>query len=282
MSKKLTLAAILILGTVNSHAQNYSSIMKETLTAQLGNQIKGYQIFDYPTDNWGLISSYRRNTKNFECAMLGCIGKENKGSLVNNLNMDGFAEIATGGGPIVIDDERKKTLALSFLLPKIYKILNISSAIDNEQVTNVKLNLGPVVFRKLIPSKYENYLKSLPETDRIKRLFKDRQLVFIAEDCIINSMSLEITVDRTTSTKIDASLGLDSTTIVSKIVDSGELGLKIIKSIDGKYTFNIERPVIFARLAKRQPSGSSLSSAPPQNYDNYPNVDTDKILLEKK
>lgn len=283
MSRKLILSVAILLATNFAQAQSYSKILKEALSDELRKQMKGYQIFDYPTDNFGLITTFRKNTKdeNFKCAMLDCIGKKNDGSLTENLTMDGFAAIGTGGGTITIEEVQKKQLALSFILPKIYKILNISNKIDNEKITNIKLNVGPIVFRKLIPGKYEDYLKTLPADDSKRQLFNSGKMVFITADCVIQTMSIEISLDKTSAMSIDGSVGWDATTVAAQVLDKAELGLKISKSTDGKYTFELKHPVVFARLAKKQNAAGSLNAST-KNYEEYPTVDADEIILEKK
>ncbi|WP_431294145.1 hypothetical protein [Pedobacter sp. P26] len=121
MSRLLLLSLMVLLGSVTANAQNYNKLMGKAIKKAIGNDLKGYETFSYPTDNYGLITSFDNKStkaKNFLCDMWNCIGQERPAtSSPDWLSMKGFAAVGAGGS-VDLTDEEKRPLHSKSCFPK--------------------------------------------------------------------------------------------------------------------------------------------------------------------
>jgi len=286
---KLFIAVCFTLTASYAQGQNYGKLLKSAIKAQLGNDLKGYQVFDSPTDNFGLITTYKKNTKdaNFECDMFDCIGVTAPSSLDQNwMKMNGFAATGDNGRTINLSQDVQKELGITAVLPKIFKVVGLSTSFTDEQISHLDLTLGKVYFRKLRKTPMQGYLMGLDKESRHYKLFNSGQMVLIVADVVIESMDVEITLKDTSATAIDTKFGWSGNTVAAKILDSAALGIKITKQSAGKYKFTLSHPVIFARLAAKQPKAGELGAANSDNFDEWivtdENIEIDPTKIPSK
>jgi hypothetical protein len=274
----LTLMAIVI--ALGSYAQNYSKILKDAIKKSLGNDLKGYDVLDYPMDNCGLLTTYRKNAKpkNFEFDMFDYGIDKSKLTDTGALSLNGYASVQQGGGTITIDQDMQNKLGVDFILPKIFSVLGLTSKYDKTKIVNLKLTLGPVAFRLLKKANVEPFIKAKPQDSRMYQLFDSGQLVMVVADCVITKMDVEITLKDTSTLGIDAHFGWKGSTVASKILDSATVGVNVSKQVGGTYKFSLIRPVIFARIASKQPHGGSLEDADKKYFEDWLNVDADQVV----
>lgn len=275
MKKTIYLASafFLTLCTNNlSFAQNYNKIMGKSIKKAIGDDLKGYKVFSYPTDNFGLITSYENSLSedNFLCDMLNCVGFNDPNG-ANWLNLNDFAAVG-GGGAISLKEKKKSKFAIEVLMPKIYDVVGINAGFEKEKETEITLNIGKAYIRKLRRDKIVDYINSLDNSKSIKRAFINGSLVLVVADCVIDNMSVTVKVNQKISTKLDAELGITGSTVAAKVFQDTSLSVQFEKKSEGVYTFTISHPVIFARLIKKQPGAGYLGNE--DNFESWSKVDS--------
>ncbi|NWL03616.1 hypothetical protein DM790_22585 [Flavobacterium collinsii] len=236
--------------------------MGKAVKKAIGSDLKGYQIFSYPTDNFGLITSYENSVSdlNFLCDMWNCIGVNDETVDSENwLKLNNFAGVG-GGGTITLSEKNKTKVAVDVILPKIYDVVGLTAGFKKDQTKEINITIGKAFLRKLRREPIIDYINSLNSDKSLKKAFDNGNLVIVVADCVIESITVSVKVDQVIGGNIDAKLGITGTNVASKIFQDAQLSVNVEKNSSGTYTFKVLHPVIFARLAKKQPSGGSLSS----------------------
>lgn len=262
MSRLLLLSLMVLFGGLAASAQNYNKLMGKAIKKAIGNDLKGYETFSYPTDNYGLITSFDNKStkaKNFICDMWNCIGLERPTeSTADWLSMKGFAAVGAGGS-VELTDKEKKTFALKVLLPKIYDVVGVTASVENEKTANVTLSIGKAYIRMLRKKPILDFIKTLNKSYPLREAFDENRLAIIVADCVIDGLSVTVEVDQKKAAEFDSKFNLPANTVAGKILSDGELSLSVSKNNIGSYTFKVNHPVIYARLAKKQPASGELS-----------------------
>lgn len=273
--KKRTSTIILIICTIfctESFAQNYNKIMGKSIKKAIGFDLEGYQIFSYPTDNFGLITSYENSVTdtNFLCDMWNCIGVNDANSKSANwLTLNNFAGVG-GGGTIELSQRKKTKVAVEAVLPKIYDVVGVTGGFKKERTTEINITIGKAYLRKLRRDEITNYINNLDNTKSVKKAYNNGNLVLVVADCVIENMSVSVKVDQETAADLDAKLGISGTTIAAKVFQDLSLSVKVEKSSSGTYSFKVTHPVIFARLTKKQPGAGSLGAG--DDFSDWPMI----------
>ncbi|MDR3678914.1 MAG: hypothetical protein P4L41_03035 [Flavipsychrobacter sp.] len=266
----LITAFILLVSYQQCLAQNYNRIMGRAIKRAVGKDLRGFQTFSYPTDNFGLITSYVNSVspENFICDMWNCIGVNSTAGLssIEWLKMKDFAGVGSGGA-ITLSQQRKTKLAINVLLPKIYDVIGITGGFSAERTTNITISIGQAYFRNLRKDPMTSYINGLDNSSSLKKAYLNGNLVLIVSDCVIEDLSVSVTVNSEDSAKINAKFG-DAAT--SKIFSDASLSVEVDRSSTGTYTFKVSHPIIFARLAKKQPSAGTLGAE--NNFDSWKSI----------
>lgn len=286
MNKKI-LFVVFILSIIcwtESFAQSYNRIMGRAVKKAIGSDLKGYQIFSYPTDNFGLITSYENSVSdtNFLCDMWNCIGVNDVNSGSSNwLSLNNFAGVGAGG-TIELSQKKKTKVAIDIILPKIYDIVGVSGGFKKEQTTEINITIGKAFLRKLRRDEILQHINSLDNTKSVKKAYNNGNLVLVVADCVIEDMSVSVKVDQEISTNLDAKLGITGTSVATKVFQDASLSVKVEKTSSGTYTFKVSHPVIFARLIKKQPGAGTLGAS--NDFTEWPTVVTtfDKSGLKNR
>lgn len=252
---------IFFIGKEISHAQNYNKIMGKAIKKSIGDDLKGYQTFSYPTDNFGLITSYNEAAvdENFICDMWDCIGVDTaKSSSATWLDMNKFAAVG-GGGSLNLSEKDQKQLAIGVILPKIFSIIGVNAKVNNDKTTQITINIGKAYLRKLRRQPMVDYLRKLDKTTELAKAFSNGTLVLAVADCVIEDLSVEVKVGKQDSIALAAKIGtVPGSTVASKIFSDASLSVAVTRNLSGTYTFKVNHPVIYARLLKKQPTSSAL------------------------
>ncbi|WP_316814478.1 hypothetical protein [Pedobacter nyackensis] len=274
----LLLLGFFLQGREMANAQNYNKLMGKAIKKSIGTDLKGYQTFSYPTDNYGLITSFNKSamTENFICDMWNCIGVDNINSKSENwLDMNGFAAVG-GGGSIDLSEKDQRKFALNILLPKIYDMIGFSGKIKNDKTTQVTVTIGKGYIRMLRKKPILDYIKS--SSGPLKNAYDNNNLVIIVADCVIDGLSVAIQVDKKDSLALESKLQIPANTVAGKIFSDASLSLAITKDVSGKYTFKVSHPVIYARLAKKQPISEELEGDTSITFDKWLDVNENEYL----
>jgi len=235
----------------------YNKIMTQKIRQSLGEDYKTYQAFSYPTNNFGLATSYTPqgeseaiDNRDFLCDMWNCLGVKDEdipGETAPWLRMNGFAAVGGNGATISLTETEQNDLTLGALLPDIFQVIGLTGKFNRQQVVNTKLQIGRAYPRLLRRSEMENYINALPDSNRLKVAFKSAKLLLIVGDVVIDQMKIVLDVDQTVGAALEAELAGK----VGQIFNNGKLEVKLGSTAQGEYTFEVTKPVIVMRLARR-------------------------------
>jgi hypothetical protein len=260
--------AVLVMGCGGG---NYNAIMTKKITEALGKDFERYQTFSYPTNNFGLATTYlssdstsEMRDEDFYCDSWDCIGAATKipDDPKAEREMLGYAAVGGNGAAITLDEKTGNQLALNVVLPEVYDVLKISGGFDEKKMIHTVLEIGQAYPRVLRRPQMEAYLRKLPPSDRRKKAFDQGTLVIVVADVIVDHMRVTIEVDQSVQAALDAAL--KSPVPQLKVGKGAQVNVKPSRETNGKYTFDVTRPVIISRLGKRQERGAVLL-APPSN-----------------
>lgn len=255
-------------------ATNYGSLMEQKVKAALGGDFKEYQWLSYPTNNFGLATAFilprpkaKPSDKNEWCATFTCLGMEDKNvptDPVEVLSVAGYADTGEGGGPLSLSDEEKRSLAISAVLPAVFRLLGLNVAVGATSDVKTELTMGPATKRFLKKQKMLDYINQLPSSNKLKQAFDENRLALVVADVVIDSMDVTITPNKDKNANVDAKLNSN----VGKILGSGsDFTVKVDSAANGVYGLKIQRPVIVARLTLTQPfEGRGPGGTPPPQF----------------
>jgi len=252
--------------------EEYSEVMQQKIKTLLGEDFKDYTWSSYPTDNFGIVTSYDPakgdsfGDMNFLCATWSCLSMQVPTDPDKKLNIAGFADVGNNGGIIKLSEKETTDLATSVVLPEIYEIVKVSADAGANTDVKTQMTLGRVYPRKLIRSKMLAYVKTLQSDDPMKAAFERGNLTLIVADVVIDSMLVKIQVDKTKQAKL--AVDLASKLEVGKIFKGAKLELKVNRADNGEFEFEVVKPVILAVLARKQPQAGVLE-APGTGWDDW-------------
>jgi hypothetical protein len=95
----------------------------------------------------------------------------------------------------------------------------------------------------------------------MKQAFVEGRLILIVADGVIDSMDVQLKLDRDRHASLDAELSSKVPGGVGKLFGEGSK-LEVVgkKVTNGEYTFQVTKPVILAVLPRRQPQAGVLES----------------------
>jgi|GEM_PF-2313603 len=242
----------------SGYSQSLNQKMVNAIVAAIGGDLKGYKTFSYPTDNFGVITSYEKRVsdKRFLCDTWHCIGYNNAPKNANTwLDVYGYV-VPSGGQAIQLDQETANSYGAEVALPKIADILNVGINFNSVQKKDVKVRLGKAYKRRLLKDSLIKYFNDPKVASSAKTAFLTGKLRLIVADLVIDDLSVEVTVNDTTTAELEAKLGKAN----SKVFNDASLAFKMQRVNKGTYKFSVDHPVIFAYLSKRQPAAGSLGT----------------------
>lgn len=272
MKKTISLiAACIIVASLSIESvfcQSYNKVMTKAVKESLGKDFDKFSAFSYPTNNFGMITSFENSMKpkNQLCAMNRCLTGLDPLVGAEWIDLKGLADIGRGG-KITLEQEVQNSLSISAVLPKLWNVLGISTTFDNNTIKKTQLDIGPGIVRYLNKLKFDAYIKNLPANDLYKKKFNEGNLVIITADVIVESLTATVEVDQTTAAKLDAKLDAGQ---LSKEFGNVELNFKMERTSQGKYTFVVSTPVIILRLARKQPSAGELGAVDKKDFETWP------------
>lgn len=167
----LVIAGILFL-PLHSAAQGYNKKTIKAIKKAIGDDLKGYKIFSYPTDNFGVITSYESKVDNTTqiCATWSCLGYGSTDIPTDKtkwINVDDYASVG-GGAQVTLDDKTQKKLAVNTILPKIYNVIDLDAGLDKSSLVSTSLVIGKAYKRYVEKQKTTDYINSLENTNLLK------------------------------------------------------------------------------------------------------------------
>jgi hypothetical protein len=236
-------------------AASYGDMLgKKVIDALVDKNDRGnWRAVAYPTDNFGVGTAYDDKTDaGFLCATVRCLGLKTPEAVSD--------WVSTGtGGTVALTAEDKKQLTIAAVLPKLFQIIGFSAKSDSNSVVVTKADIGAITKRYLDRGKAEAYLKSLPESEPIKRAFLEKRLRIVAADMVASSFVASINVDQSRAKELDAKLAQN----VGKVLGAdSDFSVKISGGKKGQFQVSTQHPVVVAVLIRKQPKAGVLESAP--------------------
>lgn len=262
-------AAVSLSVTVGCKSFDYTKVMRQRVSSALGPEFQRYQVLSYPTDNFGVATMFdgSANNANFLCDTWNCLGINPVPTDESRLrDVNGFAAVGGGGATISLTEKEKTDIALNLLLPEIYQIVNAGGGYQKKQVVSTTLTIGQAYPRLLRRLQFLPFIQALPKTDLRREAFDAGRLAVIVGDVVLTGVSLKVNLNQTAAGNLDATFD-PALPIKVKLFNGAQLGVKVTKEAEGVYTFEMPRPVVAMRLAKKQPAAGSLQAA--RNFDDW-------------
>lgn len=264
MNRKTALQFILVivgftLFTSCNHA-DYQALMQDKLQSFAGKDIKKYKWISYPTNNFGIGTSFflikqgdLPTDDRQICATYSCLSiTENAQSPPTHevlLKANGFADI--GHGPSLLLNEAEQVKILTALnLPKLIQKLDLGAEFKIGHDINLTIDIGKAYKRNLNMDKFLSYLKQLPSDARMRVAFMDKKLSIVVSDFVIDGFSMTVSASGGAVANLDAKLS----SAVGSVIDAGSgIALTVGKTGDGVYILKSPEPLIIARLNSKYP-----------------------------
>jgi hypothetical protein len=240
----------------------------------IGLDVKDYQALSYPTNSFGVVTTYKSPGQgkavadgDFLCATWKCLGVEAAAAPTNAddvlaVRLEGVEYAAKGqGGTIKLTAEHANEYALKVVLPKVQQVLNLGVGLDSKSVVKVELELGPATKRLLSKPDFLAYLegskRQTPTKIGLQKAFAQGALVLVVGDVVINSIKATVTTSKEVAPSVDAKLG----GLTSKVFSDAEASFKVTKKLDATYEVESTGPVVALRLLREQPGAGQLGAS---------------------
>lgn len=280
-SSSILLMLALLTSTV-SYSQNYNKKFKKAIQKSLGKDYKHYQFLSYPIDNFGVLSCYENSPKDENIAaetssFLGAAPKNRE----EWLNLKGFIFTPGEGGTIKLDSKSQTEVAVSTILPKVFEALKLTASFNSKKVVRAEVFINKGYRRLYNPDKFQKFIVD-SMSGKANYAYKNKTLVYVCGDFVIDSMVVKVTIDQDLAAKVDAELaslpaGITSNPSDSTQSSSTKVNVGINRTAGGSYTITFNKPVIVARLIKYQPQEGPLDG----NTTDYATKVEDPSLIKK-
>ncbi|MDO8777611.1 MAG: hypothetical protein Q7K57_54630 [Burkholderiaceae bacterium] len=267
------LACVLILTAFPGCPPKSGNLLAKKIQEVLGEDVKEYQGLSYPTNSFGVATSYNSpesgkpvSDADFVCATWKCLGidssssepKDQKAQLVVSVGGVEYAQIGSGGSITLSSDEASQ-YAFTAMLPKIEGVLNLGGGLDAKSVTKVELQMGRATKRFLGKPDFIAYLNGVsspgPTKQALQTAFSQGGLSVVVADVVLDSIVATITTSSELGSKIDAKLG----GVASAVFSDAETSFKVTKANASTYKVETTGPVVAMRLIKKQPGQGALA-----------------------
>lgn len=260
-------ATLMLTACPTKPTADYTAALKQAI----GDEVKGYQALSYPTNSFGIATTFTAaepgkpvSDGDFLCATWKCLGAPG-GTLPTNpdqaLNVTvrgtNYAEIGKGG-PVKLDTDSANDYAFKVALPKIQQILNLGVGLNDKSATKVELEFGAATKRYLSKPDFIAYVNSLdnasPTKAQLQKAFAQGALVVVVADVVIDSIKATVTASNELAPELNLKLG----GVASKVFSDAEASFKVTKKDSATYVIESVGPVVALRLLKAQPGAGLL------------------------
>jgi hypothetical protein len=251
-----------LLCAVLAACHDYGDTMREAFKSAFGSDYKEYEFVSYPTDNFGIGTSYLQSAdpKNFQCATWSCFGysaaqvqeiiKDHPDRL---FDVDGHADIGMGGS-LNLSTDQQNTMAVSAVVPSIYNMLSVTADVNWSKHVKTTISMPKGHIRFINADSFAAYMNKLPTDNPRRQALVKGNLIVIWSDLVADSMTVTIDIDRTADADLDAKL---SNALVGKagtiIGQNADLSFKVTSAVSGHYELQTLFPVVAAVLAAKPP-----------------------------
>jgi hypothetical protein len=241
---------------------NYGDTMRKAFKSAFGSDFSEYQFVSYPTDNFGIGTSYLGSSdpKNFQCATWSCFGitQDAVAALASAhpdkiADINGYADVGKGGS-LTLSTDDQKNISLGAVVPSIYNMLGVTANADWTKHVKTTLLMPQGHIRFINADNFATYMKSLPDDNPRKKALKDGTLIVVWSDLVADSMTVTIDVDTTAEADLEAKLSSALAGKVGTVIGQGaDLTFKVNAAGSGHYELQTVFPVVAAVLAAKPP-----------------------------
>jgi hypothetical protein len=261
------LQAVLLLSVIFSSSASRSQTYGQTLSRQWRNTLGlhssdgAFRWFAYPTDNFGVITSYLApagrplTDADRICATWTCLGFDPSKVPADEVpftTVAGIADSELTSSFELINDQQGRTAA-TLLLANLFSALAIDGPVTISKEDSFDLRAVQVFRRSLNLSKFQDYLASAPPCP-IRGAWRSGGLTYIAADIVARDLQLTIAVDPRTDPQLVAQISR----AMAKLGRDGISGIRISSPWAGGYVVQFNGFMVLAAQLRHQP-GSVLS-----------------------
>lgn len=257
--RRLTVWAV-CLALVACNQADYQSIMQNQLRSFLGETFKSYSWISYPTNNFGIGTSFYLKERGDSptddrqiCATYSCLSTTKNQQPPSDhdslIKVNGFADIGTGSSLQLTENDKSQILA-ALNLKKLIQKLTLGAELKIERDLNIVIDIGKAYRRSINKDKLCTFLKQLPPESQMLVAFLEKKLSIVVSDVVIDGFSINVTTSGGVSASLDAKL--DSA--IGKVLDTDTgLALNVEKTGNGAYLLKAAEPLIVAKLNSEYP-----------------------------
>jgi hypothetical protein len=272
-------------------AIDYGQLMAKKVKEVLGRRSSGYTFATYPVDNFGLATAYedKADPSRELCATWDCLGVSDDEQVEAmsakdqvKLRISTLQYADTGDGPsLKLSDDEKNSIGLKALLPQLLRVLSLAADFSTSKNVTTTLTMGPVTIRTLRRKEMLDHLKSQDAHPLEKTAFEKRKLILVYSDIVVSSMTLDLKLDATASSDLEAKLEGSLQGKVGQVVGkNSSLSFKVARANKGDYSFEINKPVILAVYTKRQPAAGELGTTGWSRWSDFDVGKANRALAE--
>jgi hypothetical protein len=244
------------------YSQKLSTLSLKKLRENIGVDLKGYEFYSYPTNNFGVGTSCINKwipKGNMVTDMIESYGLSNiPSSNYSWKTVNGFAFMGEDGVSIKVNEDLQSVFTLEMLLPKILNILNLNTSLKNNNVKSLSLTIDSGYKRFLNYTKFIKFIEASPGSE-IQKAYARKKLLVATSDFIVAGFSLTISksdsLGGTLITKLDSLIKSGK----NVIMDKASLEMAISRNTDGSFTIVSRKPIIMAVFVKKQTPLSTYS-----------------------
>ena len=257
---------------------NYGDIMADAFKNALGSGFSDYQFLGYPTDNFGIGTSYNAERKDVQlCAMWSCFGytqdqldkliddaaqsgsPTSKKSAEKLMDLDGYAAVGTGGA-INLTTDQQSSVAVNAVVPSIYNMLSVNAGTDWQKHVKLSLSVPQAHVRYLNADSFATYMNSPGTSAQRRQLLQQGELLVVWSDLVADSMIVTIDVDTSADAALDASLTNALSGKAGTAIGKGaDLTFKVNSATSGHYELQTLFPVIAAVQVVKPPVSNKFA-----------------------
>jgi hypothetical protein len=261
------LQAVVLLSVIFSSSASRSQTYGQTLSRQWRNTLGlhssdgAFRWFAYPTDNFGIITSYLApagrplTDADRICATWTCLGFDPSKIPADESRYTTAAGIADSKltASFELANDKQGRAAATLLLANLFNALAIDGPVTISEDVRFDLRAVQVFRRSLNPAKFQDYLASAPASP-IRDVWRSGRLTYIAADLLARDLQLTLEVDPRT----DPQLAAQISRAMAKLGRDGISSIRISSPWAGGYVVQFSGFMVLAAQLRHQP-GSVLS-----------------------
>jgi hypothetical protein len=256
------LHVVVLLSLIFSSPASRSQTYGQTLSRQWRNTLGlhasdgAFRWFAYPTDNFGVLTSYlappgsQLTDADRICATWTCLGVDPSkipADEVRFTSVAGIADSELRSSFELVNDQQGRA-AVTLLLANLFNALAIDGPVTFSRDVRFDLRAVQVFKRSLNLSEFQDYLATAPASP-IRDAWRSGRLTYIASDIVARDLQLTIEVDP----HADPLMVAQISRAMAKLGRDGISGIRISSPWKGGYVVQFSGFMVLATQLRHQP-----------------------------